>query len=317
MTVRILKILVSISLISVLLLGVDWSDLSGRLHGVDPALASLAFILLSLQYPISAWKWRKSLKMHGIEQPFWRLLRVLCIAFFFNNFLPTAIGGDAYRAFRTFEHSVRPAHAISAVVVERLLGIVALLFLGYLAAIYLIIEGDLVHREWVALMVVAATSGMILMLAAWRLDLPIARRVWRKLMRSRRLEPFFDSMRTIRNNREHLPGLIGLSLLFQGVAIITISIMFAAIGIHGTLPESGFTAAAAGAAGVLPISINGVGVVEGSFVVAALETGLPYSGSVLVAVCLRLFMVLSSVLFGILYAVEPKETGTLREDGAA
>jgi len=317
MIVRILKILVSITLISILLLGVDWGDLTGRLHGIDPVLASLAFVLLSIQYPISAWKWQKSLKMHGVEQPFWRLLRVLCIAFFFNNFLPTAIGGDAYRAFRTFEHSARPAHAISAVVVERLLGIVALLVLGYLAAIDLIIRGNLVHREWVALMVVAATIGGVLMLAAWRLDLPIARRVWRKLLRVRRLEPFFDSMRTIRRNRAHFPGLIGLSLLFQIVAIITISIMFASIGIHGTLPESGFTAAAAGAAGVLPISINGVGVVEGSFVVAALETGLPYSESVLVAVCLRLFMVLSSVLFGILYALEPKESASLRNDGAA
>ena len=90
--------------------------------------------------------------------------------------------------------------------------------------------------------------------------------------------------------------------------------MFASIGIAGQLAESGFTAAAAGIAGVLPISINGVGVVEGSFVVAAVEAGLPYSESVLVAICLRGYMILSSIAFGVLYALEPKDRGKLSED---
>ena len=316
MAIRIIKILVSISLISLLLLGVDWKDIAGRLQGLDPLLAVLAFVFLSIQYPISALKWRKALRLHGVEQPYLRLLRVLCIAFFFNNFLPTAIGGDAYRAYRTFEFSARPAHAISAVVVERLFGILALLFLGYLSAIYLVFFGDLVHREIIALLVAAATAGTVAFWIAWKLDLPIARRAWSKVSHIHKLEPLFDSLRTIKRNRHHLAGLAGLSLLFQATAVTAITFMFASIGLHGALPESGFTAAAAGIAGVIPISINGVGVVEGSFVVAALEAALPYSEAVLVAICLRIYMVLSSVVFGILYAIEPKETSVIQEDRA-
>jgi uncharacterized protein (TIRG00374 family) len=314
MTIRILKILVSITLIGILLWGVDWSDITGRLQGLDPMLAIGSFFFLSIQYPVSAWKWQKALRLHGVYQPYGRLLRVLCIAFFFNNFLPTAIGGDAYRAFRTFEHSARPAHAISAVVLERLLGILALLFLGYVSAIYLVAFGNLVHREWVAAGLILIALGCLIFAIAWRLDLPIVRRFWRRLMRFRKLEPFFDSIRAIRRNREHLPGLIGLSLLFQAIAVFTVSLLFASIGLAGQLAESGFTAAAAGAAGVLPISINGVGVVEGSFVVAAIEAGLPYSESVLVAICLRAYMLLSSIAFGVLYALEPKEKPQLSED---
>ena len=314
MTVRILKILVSISLISVLLWGVDWRDIAGRFQNLDPVLAILSFVFLSIQYPVSAWKWRKALYLHGVQQPYGRLMRILCIAFFFNNFLPTAIGGDAYRAYRTFEQSARPAHAISAVVLERLLGVLALLFLGYLSAIYLVAFGDLMHREWIAAALILAAVGCVICAIAWRLDLPIVRRFWRKLMRFRKLEPFFDSMRTIKRHRQHLPGLIGLSLLFQAIAVFTVSLLFASIGLTGQLAESGFTAAAAGAAGILPISINGVGVVEGSFVIAAMEAGLPYSESVLVAICLRAYMLLSSIAFGILYAMEPKERSQLSED---
>ncbi len=314
MMIRIIKILVSVSLISALLWGVDWRDIVARLQGLDPMLAVASFVLLSIQYPVSAWKWRLSLRLHGVEQPYGRLLRILCIAFFFNNFLPTAIGGDAYRAYRTIEHSTRPARAISAVVVERLLGIMALLFLGYLSAIYLLATGNLVHHDWVVAGLVAITIGAVLALIAWRLDFSIVRRISRKLASTPKLEPFFDSMRAISRHRQHLPGLIGLSLLLQAIAIFTISLMFASIGITGQLAESGFTAAAAGIAGVLPISINGVGVVEGSFVVAAVEAGLPYSESVLVAICLRGYMILSSIAFGVLYALEPRDQGKLSED---
>jgi hypothetical protein len=66
----------------------------------------------------------------------------------------------------------------------------------------------------------------------------------------------------------------------------------------------------------LPISINGVGVMEGSFVVAALEAGLPYSEAVLVALCLRAYMLLASVAFAILYILEPKPPKELLEKAA-
>jgi uncharacterized protein (TIRG00374 family) len=303
-------------LISALLWGVDWRDIADRLRVLDPALAIAAFFFLSIQYPLSAWKWRKSLRLHGANGKIGRLLRILCIAFFFNNFLPTAIGGDAYRAYRTFGNTQRPAHAISTVVVERLLGIFALIFIGYLCAIYLALFGSFVHQDWIVLALALIAVGAVLLILAWRMRLPLIAKILEKLSRAPKLEPFFHSIQTIKKNRHHIFGLIGLSLLFQATAVFTVSLMFASIGIFGTLAESGFTAAASGAAGILPISINGVGVMEGSFVVAALESGLPYSESVLVALCLRGYMVLSSIAFGALYAFEPRNDAVLREKGA-
>ena len=315
MSVRIIKLLVSISLIGVLLWGVDWRDIAIHLKDLDPLLAIAAFILLSIQYPVSAWKWRKSLLLHGADQPVGRLLRILCIAFFFNNFLPTAIGGDAYRAYRTFDHTSRRAHAVSAVILERLLGIFALLFIGYLCALYLVLFGSLRHRDWVLASLIAIAIGVALLLVALRFRPAFVDRILEKVIHVPRLEPLFHSLRTVRANIQHLPGLVGLSLMFQLLAVFTISILFAAIGLHGAFAESGFTAAASGIASVLPISINGVGVMEGSFVVAALEANLPYSGGVIVALCLRGYMLLSSVAFGILYAFEPKDPVLAKQDG--
>lgn len=309
---RAFKIIVSASLIGVLVWNIDWVELRPDLRNVDPVLVVIAVLLACLQYPISAWKWQTSLKLHGLQYPFWYLLRVLCIAFFFNNFLPTAIGGDAYRAYRTISKSTRPAYPISAVILERLFGIAALVFLGYLSAIYLVYSGAFVHQRWAGGAVIAITVSLLLIWTFWRLS--VHEKIWASLQKIARLEPLYDSIRVLNANRQHFGRLIGLSLLFQGVAIIGIALIFAALDLPGRLAESGFTAAAAGASMILPLSINGIGVVEGSFVAAAWEAGLPYAAAVVVALFNRTFMLVASLVFGLLYAVEPKDDNVLHRE---
>ncbi len=312
---RAFKIIVSASLIGILVWNLEWVDLRPDLRNMDLVLAVLAVLLASLAYPMSAWKWQTSLRLHGLQYPFWYLLRILCIAFFFINFLPTAIGGDAYRAYRTISKSARPAYPISAVILERLIGIAALIFLGYLSAIYLVFSGALVHQQWVGGAVIAVTVSLLFIWIFWQLS--VHEKIWASLQKIARLEPLYDSIRVLNANRQHFARLIGLSLLFQGLAITTIALLFTALDLPGRLAESGFTAAAAGVGGILPLSINGIGVVEGSFVAAAWESGLPYAEAVLVTLFLRAFMLVSSLAFGLLYAVEPKDDNVLYKETAS
>ena len=218
---RALKITVSASLIAILVWNLDWAEFLSDFRSMDPILVIIAVVLLWVQYPLSAWKWQKSLKLHGLQYPFGRLLRIHCIAFFFNNFLPTAIGGDVFRAYRTMEKAERPAHAISAVAMERLIGIASLAFLGYLSAIVLVFGGALVHKRWVSGAVMLVTIGVLFTWLVWKSG--SHERIWARLKQIGRLEPLIDSIRVININRQHFPGLIGLSVLFQGVAIFTIA----------------------------------------------------------------------------------------------
>ena len=168
---RLLKIAVSATLIGVLVWQADLGTFAADLDRIDPLIFLLALGLLAVQYPVSAWKWQISLRLHDVRYEYPFLLRVLCIAFFFNNFLPTAIGGDAYRAYRTMDRARRKAHPISAVIVERLLGIIALLFLGYLSGIYLIFRGELLHRDLIVVLIAAGTIGIVLLLIMLRTGL--------------------------------------------------------------------------------------------------------------------------------------------------
>ncbi len=296
---RILKIIVSVGLIAALVWSVDWNEIYSHINELRPSLAIAATFLLSAQYAISAWKWQQSLKLHGVDYPFGYLLRILCIAFFFNNFLPTAIGGDAYRAYQTFENAKRPAYPISAVIVERILGLLVLIIFGYISAVALVASGALAYGQ--ELIILSAGMGLFVLLFffAWRAGL--LGNITKKIGNIGKLEPLVESMRIMHANRGHLWGLIGLSVLFQVVAILAITLLFAALGFPGKFFESGFTAAAAGVAGVIPLSINGIGIVEGSFAFAAILASLPFSQAVIVALFTRVFGLVSSIFFGILY----------------
>jgi glycosyltransferase 2 family protein len=302
-------------LIAALVWSVEWQEIYSQAHKLNPTPALIAVLLLSTQYPISAWKWQQSLKLHGVDYPFGYLLRILCIAFFFNNFLPSAIGGDAYRAYRTFEHADRPAYPISAIIVERIIGIIVLVLFGYVSAIALVATAALHYKQ--ALILASAAFGILLLLflIAWQVGL--LTKIENKFHKISKLEPLIESVRIMRANRRHFWSLVGMSVLFQGVAICSIAFLFSALALPGRIFESGFTAAAAGVAGVIPLSINGIGIVEGSFAIAAVLASLPYVQSVIVALFLRVFGLAASILFGILYLFERSDGNTSNEEKSA
>src|SRR5690606_18422664 len=93
-------------------------------------------ILIALVF-VSAYKWRLLLSIHGVEYSTLRLSRYYFVALFFNNFLPTSIGGDGYRIYKTINNGRSKASAIIAVVMERVTGFGTLLALGAGAAVLL------------------------------------------------------------------------------------------------------------------------------------------------------------------------------------
>jgi uncharacterized membrane protein YbhN (UPF0104 family) len=85
-----------------------------------------AVALVALAQVLSAARWRLVLGPEDAP-PFGRLLRLYLVGQFFSLFLPTSVGGDAVRAVAVSRGARRPAWAVSSVVFERFLGMLALL----------------------------------------------------------------------------------------------------------------------------------------------------------------------------------------------
>lgn len=291
---RMLKAAVALLLIFVLLRGVEWPQAERLLQSVQWWALALALLFMSWELVLSALKWDWALRMHELRFGFGYLLKIQAQGYFANNFLPSAVGGDAYRAYRTMPASGFKSRAISAVLVERVSGLASLVFIGAIAALVLIDDSP-VARLYLA----ACTIGTLAMTAT-----VIALHLgWLKPLTNRiRHLPAFDAVahnlsHWLRARREWV--YVGaLSLLFQAGSVLLLFGYFILIGDRVPLTYCALLAAVAGLAGILPISINGIGVVEGSIVGTAVALGIDYQSAVLVALLRRLMMIVLSVLCG-------------------
>jgi uncharacterized protein (TIRG00374 family) len=100
---------------------------------------------------------------------------------------------------------------------------------------------------------------------------------------------------------ENLLRVVVYSIVFQLLAITSIYLMFMAVGVKKGIADCAFIAAFAGIATVLPISINGIGVVEGSLVFSAAQVGIAFDQAILVALTLRILTIPLTLICGFIY----------------
>jgi uncharacterized protein (TIRG00374 family) len=295
-----LKIAVALVLLAVLVRGVDWQQAQRLLMDVSiPALFGVLAVMIG-ELAISAWKWLWALRMHGLRYSFAFLFAVLAKAYFINNFLPTAVGGDAYRAYRTLPAEGVRSRAVSAVLLDRISGLCALLLWGALAALLLWRESP-VARWYLSICVAggcAALIGLFMIYKGW--FKPLVNRI-RHLAAFQAVEHNLNHLRQARGEWTYV---IVLSMAFQATSIGIVYALFQLVGTPVSPHACALMAAAAGIAAVLPISINGIGVMEGSLVGMAVALGVEYDAALLVAMLRRLLMVTLSMLCGLLFALD-------------
>src|SRR5262249_57193363 len=83
---------------------------------------------------ISAWRWYVLLKAQHIAVPFGTVVQSYLVATFFNNFLPSNIGGDVVRIRDTAPHAGSKTLATTIVLVDRGIGLLGLIFVAAVGA---------------------------------------------------------------------------------------------------------------------------------------------------------------------------------------
>ncbi|MBZ0268365.1 flippase-like domain-containing protein [bacterium] len=131
---RILQIVVSVALLGVLLKWIDPSGLGTALAGADWTLLGLALVLVTANRVLMAVKWNLLLAAKGIDIPWTTATRVYYTSTFLGLFLPPTVGGDVVRAYLVRRNDDRVPDIVSSILVERLLGLVALAIFGVAAA---------------------------------------------------------------------------------------------------------------------------------------------------------------------------------------
>lgn len=128
------KLLVSVLLMGILLSRIDTAGLWRMAKTAAPSWLATAVLIYFAMIVASAWRWGLLLKAQGILLPLRTLISSFLVATFFNNFLPSNIGGDVVRVSDTARAAGSKTLAATVVIIDRGIGLLGLVLVAAIGA---------------------------------------------------------------------------------------------------------------------------------------------------------------------------------------
>ena len=204
----------------------SFADFSGMVESLRP-VPIIAFIaMLFANTFLSALKWRLLLKADGMDIPLGRLFTSYLIGSFFNLFLPSNIGGDAYRVVSTGTGAAL-SKSFTSVLADRFSGFIALAVLGLTASL---IGFKLLQSQPMLLLPLAGFIAILIAIGiAMRKTWMERLLTWTRIGRITKLRDFAlkcsDSFEHYLGNRRLLLQIMGISFLFQANVVLCIRLL--------------------------------------------------------------------------------------------
>ena len=306
-----LKVVVSLALLTYLVTRADLHEIGAAMKETQWLLVLVVFLLFFVHFYIGTFRWRALARLHNADPKIGYLFRSYMVANFFNNFLPSTIGGDIVRIHDTWRAGTSRAGAAATILVERVLGVLSL---AVLAAVGLFMLGSKVsfgsELQWlVGILILALLFVLVLLFwpPAWWSRL-VSRVAGAEIfLVSRVAEVFGRVSDEFRGEQKTLFLALLLSFLIQANIIIEYYLIGIAIGID--LPVVVFVAIVPLALVVimLPVSINGIGLREGVFTVLFGLFGIDVAAALVFSWILYALFVAHGLLGGIVYMVRKDE----------
>ena len=127
-----IKIIVSAVLFYIIFNSINFEQVTQNIKSINIYYILLVILLIILNYIVSSVRW-KYLIIHAnaenIKLKF--LVNLYFIGSFFNNFMPTSMGGDVFKVYSLGKKINSKTNAFAATFMERFTGMMALIFISY------------------------------------------------------------------------------------------------------------------------------------------------------------------------------------------
>ena len=130
------KVAVSLALLVYLFATSDLQALEERVRTADLLLLSAAVGCYVAMLALATWRWQLLLEALGVVAPLRHLTASYLVATFFNNFLPSNIGGDIVRVRDGSRFTGSTTSSLAVVGIDRILGLGALWVIGAIAFVF-------------------------------------------------------------------------------------------------------------------------------------------------------------------------------------
>jgi len=299
-----LKVVVSLGLIIFLINQVDFKGIVNILKNVDITMIIYAMILLTFQVFIATTRWQFVLKCQKIMLDYKNTLQILWSGLFFNQAMPSSVGGDVIRGYYLKKQGMTLGRATLGVLMDRLFGMVGLVLL-VLASLPLLFEliNDSIARSGVLFIALGISLALLFIFFTDKLPGNFSHL---KVIRG-----FYslsqDGRHCISKNYNGLIIII-ISILIHLISVVTVMTM--AIGLGINVEWSGFLLIIplVTLMMVVPISIAGWGVREGVMVVGFGYLGVAPEAALALSILYGLLVLVVALPGGVVWALKRNHT---------
>jgi glycosyltransferase 2 family protein len=310
------KTVFSLGLIGFLFTRIPARELTATLERAAPAWLAAAALLLFASNVLGAWQWNLLLRAVEIRIPFWKVLAYYHVGLFFNNFLPANVGGDLARVLDAARYGPSRATAFSTVIMDRLIGTLALAGLALLTTLPALTAFHLT-MVYLALVAFFVTSLMMLWAVFHPALLPALERLLARIGLGGfgpALDDLAARLAAFRDQRGLFVRLLGVALVVQIARIFVHVLVARALGLSVALPYFFLLVPLLAVAVSLPISFNGIGVREGAGIVLFGLVGVGRAGAFTLQFTTYLVAVAVSLLGGLVFLARmPRRRAAARQ----
>ena len=274
---------VSAALLYLVLRSIDLSAFRERVASMNPAWLALALLVYAAQQMIGVWRWDRLLRAQHIEVERKKLAESIWVSMFFNNFLPSNIGGDVVRITDTAREAGSKTLATTVVLVDRAIGLTALLVVAAVGAFALWLAGIYVPGSrwlWLSCIVLVLAAIFVIAMPDFVGHLLAPLRALNKPWVTERAQRLEEAVMRFGKARGVVAGAFGAAIVVQ-LAIVAFYLLTAK-GLSVPLPTllGAVLIPLSLAVQMAPISINGFGVREAVFAFFFGRFGLPPDAAV-------------------------------------
>jgi hypothetical protein len=292
---RTARLLVSLGLMALVFYKLDLSEFVGLMRGARLLYITAAVALIIGDLVLGAYRWQRLLRALGISVPLSTLTASYFVGLFFNNFLPTSMGGDVVRIYDVARYSRQPSASAASVVAERALSALAQ---GLIALVGLALGYEVAKRF--AGEIAAIFAVLCLVLVALLLGDHWGRKI--SLLRGRVMEALGSISFCLRDKSLAL-WVVFVSLFFHAVIVLINYAIFLALGADVSLAYCFLVIPIILFITLLPVSINGLGIREWAYIYFFGRLGLSMAEAVAASLLFFILLILVSLIGGVIFAL--------------
>jgi len=300
-----LKTLFSLLLLYYVFGKVGWNDLWKELKRADLYYLTLYICLDLFMTLVSAIKWSVLIKPQGIHASLPRLYLLYMFGYFFNNILPTSVGGDVVRAYELGKFEGKQKEAMASVFVERFTGLTILILFALLSVS---LDPRFLRETKVVVPLALALGGYLGIVAVvfnrssvFFMEKLVPAKIVGRLLK--KVEGVQTAIYMYKNHKRSILYAMGYSIVFYVSSVLLVSLGCLVFDFHVSLAKLSLAVPIMLVLFMMPISIGGIGLQEWAYYFVMGMVGVPGAVGLSLGLLGRTTKVVMGLLGGAMYSL--------------